>query len=73
VSVNDLIAMLAAELGRPAGVTYAAPRAGELRRAVLDATKAERAGLLPRTTPLEDGLALTMAHVASARSAQAAV
>jgi UDP-glucose 4-epimerase len=68
VSVNELIALLSAQLGAPAGVSYVPPRPGELRRAVLDAAKAERVGLLPRTTPLEDGLALTIDAVRAAQT-----
>ena len=64
VSVNELIEILGASLGPPAGVRNEPARASELRRAVLDPSKALRVGLLRSPTRLEEGIARTLSAVA---------
>lgn len=66
-SVNELYAAICNALGINAAADYAPAKAGEQKRSVLDASKLRSAADLPEFTPLETGLAKTMAWLRSAR------
>lgn len=56
-TVNGVLEALRRHLGEPrAGVRYAPPRAGELQRACVDASKARRDGLWLARTTFEEGI-----------------
>ncbi len=57
-TIRDLHTRVAAVLARPDQPSFAAARAGELPRIVLDVTAARQVGWTP-LTPLDEGLALT--------------
>lgn len=59
-SVNALIAAMTEQLGPPAGITYAPPRAGEIQRSCVDPSRASRDGLWRPRTQLAEGLAKTI-------------
>jgi len=61
-SVNRIVAELRRAMGTPFVVEYAAPRAGEQRRSVLDPALAARQLGWKATTSLADGLVQTVKH-----------
>jgi UDP-glucose 4-epimerase len=58
-TVNDLHRLCAQTVGVEAEPRHLAPRAGDARRSVLDATRAERELGWRAQTPLAEGLRLT--------------
>jgi UDP-glucose 4-epimerase len=62
-SVGELADVLMAGAGRKVERVFAAARAGELERSVLDTAKAERELEWRPTVPLKDGLEQTMSYI----------